>query len=139
MITTAALTATRCPIRTEIDVLAARQMGRKVADQRGFSRSDQALIATAIAQLTRNIVTYAGHGLVEICEVLHGRRHGLRVIATDHGRGMTDLTLALTDGFSTGNSLGLGLSGTRRMVDDFEIASQPGQGVTVTIIKGKQQ
>lgn len=137
MITTEAMTATRCPIRTEIDVVAARQLGRRMADELGFSRSEQALIATAISELTRNIVNYAGQGMLEICEVLKGRRHGLRVVATDRGPGIVDLTLAMTDGFSTGQSLGLGLPGTRRMVDDFEIASTPGQGVTVTITKWK--
>lgn len=134
---TEALAAIRCPIRSEVDVVAARQLGRRMADEMGFSRSDQALIATAISELTRNIVNYAGQGLIEICEVIKGRRHGLRVIATDRGPGIADLNLALTDGFSTGKSLGLGLPGTRRMVDDFAIASPPGQGVTVTITKWK--
>lgn len=134
---TEAFTTTSCPIRNETDVVAARQLGRKLADELGFSRSEQALIATAISELTRNIVNYAGQGMVEICEVLKGRRHGLRVIASDQGPGIADLTLALTDGYSTGKSLGLGLPGTRRMVDDFEITSPPGQGVTVTIIKWK--
>jgi serine/threonine-protein kinase RsbT len=129
--------ATRCPIRNETDVVAARQMGRRMADQLGFSRSEQALIATAISELARNIVNYAGHGMVEICEVLKGRRHGLRVIASDRGPGIADVDLAMTDGYSTGKSLGLGLPGTRRMVDDFDIATAPGQGVTVSIIKWK--
>jgi serine/threonine-protein kinase RsbT len=130
---------TRCPIRNEADVVAARQLGRRMADNLGFSRSDQALIATAISELTRNIVNYAGQGMVEICELLKGRRHGLRVIATDRGPGIADLALAMTDGYSTGKSLGLGLPGTRRMVDDFEISSAPGQGVTVTIVKWKHR
>jgi serine/threonine-protein kinase RsbT len=131
------LPVTRCPIRNEADVVAARQLGRRMADNLGFSRSDQALIATAISELTRNIVNYAGQGMVEICELLKDRRHGLRVIASDHGPGIADLALAMTDGYSTGRSLGLGLPGTRRMVDDFDITSAPGEGVTVTIVKWK--
>ena len=139
MTTAEAPSATRCPARTAVDVVAARQTGRKMADARRFSRSDQALIATAISELTRNIVNDAGHGMVEICAVPKRRRHGLRVSASDHGPGIADLMPALTDGFATGNSLGRGLPGTRRRVDDFKIASPPGQGVTVTIIKWKRK
>ena len=124
-------------IRTDGDVVAARQIGRKIAEGIGFGRSDQALIATAISELTRNIVVYAGRGEVEIQEVRNGVSDGIRVQARDNGPGIDDLDAALTDGFSTGKSLGLGLPGTRRIVDDFDIQSRPGEGVIVTITKWK--
>ena len=106
-----------------------------MAARLGFGRPDQALIATAISELARNIVSYAVRGEIEITEITQGRRVGIQVIARDQGPGIADLSAAMTDGFSTGNSLGLGLPGTKRIVDDFDIQSAPGKGVTVRIIK----
>lgn len=124
-----------CRIASDADVVSARQLGRKIAGEMGFSRSDQALIATSISELARNIVNYAKLGWIEITQLDSGRRQGLKVVATDKGPGIADLAVAMSDGFSTGNSLGLGLPGTRRMVDDFHIASEPGKGVEVIVVK----
>lgn len=124
-----------CKVASDADVVVARQLGRQIAGELGFQRPDQALIATAISELARNIVNYARSGWVEIGEFAHGRRRGLKVIATDSGPGIADLDAAMTDGFSTGKSLGLGLPGTRRLMDEFLIASEPGKGVKVTIVK----
>lgn len=124
-------------VRSDGDVVAARQIGRKIAEEIGFSRADQALIATAISELTRNIVVYAGHGEVEIRQVENSGLNGISVEARDNGPGIADIDAAMTDGFSTGSSLGLGLPGTRRIVDDFELQSILGQGVTVTVAKWK--
>ncbi|MEO8242647.1 MAG: anti-sigma regulatory factor [bacterium] len=128
---------TSCRILADGDVVVARQMARKRAGELGFSRVDQALIATAISELARNIVHYAKSGHIEITEVNRGRRFGLQVVASDQGPGIADIDLAMTDGYSTGNSLGLGLPGTRRLVDEFDIESIPGRGLTVTFIKWK--
>ena len=124
-----------CRVASDEDVLRARQLGRKCADEMGFSRQDQALIATAISELTRNIVKYATSGRIEIQEVIRGPKRGLLVEVSDNGPGIADIDLAMTDGYSTGRSLGIGLPGTKRMVDEFDIASTPGHGVDVTFIK----
>ena len=127
-----------CLIASDADIVVARQSGRRMAETLGFSRSDQALIATAISELARNIVNYATIGTLEIKRVDRGRRIGLQVVAADEGSGIADLDLAMTEGFSTGKSLGLGLPGTRRIADHFNIESDPGNGLKVTIIKWKQ-
>ena len=122
-------------VKSDGDVVTARQKGRQMALDLGFSRPDQALIATAISELARNIVNYAGCGEIEIGIVRRSGKTGLRVIALDDGPGIEDVETAMIDGFSTGNSLGLGLPGTRRIVDDFEINSRPGHGVKVVTVK----
>lgn len=122
-------------IKGDRDVVAARQLGREVAGQMGFSRSDQALIATAISELARNIVVYAGTGEVTVDSVEGPRGSGLRIVARDNGPGIANIDAAMTDGFSTGDSLGLGLPGTRRIVDDFDLVTAPGKGVRVTAVK----
>lgn len=122
-------------VKSDGDVVTARQLGRKMAGEMGFSRPEQALIATAISELTRNIVNYAGFGEIELGSVQMNGRRGLRFVVLDNGPGIEDLESAMIDGFSTGNSLGLGLPGTRRIVDDFDIQSKPGEGVRVTAVK----
>jgi len=139
MTLTAINAAALCAVASDADVVAARQRGRKLAEQLGFGRAEQALIATAISELARNIVNYAGSGTVEIGEVMRGRKQGLKVVASDFGPGIKDVEMAMRDGFSTGNSLGLGLPGTRRLVDEFEISSTPGTGVTVKFVKWKDR
>ncbi|WP_127110663.1 anti-sigma regulatory factor [Pararhodobacter zhoushanensis] len=124
-----------CQITSDADVVSARQRGRTVAADMGFSRPDQALIATSISELARNIVNYAKTGTIELSLVDRGRKRGLQVVANDNGPGIENLEAAMTDGFSTTRSLGLGLPGTRRMVDDFHIVSEPGKGVRVTVVK----
>ncbi|MEW2915396.1 anti-sigma regulatory factor [Leisingera sp. JC11] len=123
------------PVSCDSDVVAARQLVRKLAVELEFSRPDQALIATAVSELARNIVKYADEGEIELCAAASGSKTGIKVTARDRGPGLDDVELALQDGYSTGNSLGLGLPGTRRIVDQFEIRSEPGRGLTVTVVK----
>jgi serine/threonine-protein kinase RsbT len=124
---------TRVVIRHDGDVVAARQEGRALAARLGFASSDQVLIATAISEVTRNIIEYAGTGEVMLDVVGDGAKR--RIIARDEGPGIPDVALAVQDGYSTGKSLGLGLPGSRRLMDDFEIDSTVGQGTTVTMTK----
>jgi serine/threonine-protein kinase RsbT len=123
------------PILRELDIVTARQKGRELATAMGFSRTEQTLLATAISEVARNIVSYAGQGLVTLSEIEERGRHGILIVASDQGPGIRDLELAMRDGYSTGNSLGLGLPGARRLVDDFDLASSPGVGTTVTLKK----
>jgi serine/threonine-protein kinase RsbT len=125
-------------IRRESDIVEARQRARALAKDMGFDHTDQALIATAISELARNIVNYAGEGEIEFRPLAQNSRHGLEVIASDNGPGIVDIESAMQDGYSTGNSLGLGLPGTRRIVDVFEIESAPGEGVRVHFVKWKR-
>ena len=98
--------------------------------------TDQTLLATAISEIARNITTYAKRGevFIELVRDSNGRR-GVKVIARDQGPGIADLERALTDGYTTGGGLGLGLPGARRLVDEFDIQTAPGQGTTVTLVK----
>jgi serine/threonine-protein kinase RsbT len=117
------------------DVVTARQLGREMAKESGFYGSDLTLIATAISEVARNIVTYAQRGEVVFSLLQEGPRRGLMVIARDEGPGIPDIELAMRDGFSTGKSLGLGLPGAKRLMDEFEIDSQLGKGTTITMRK----
>jgi serine/threonine-protein kinase RsbT len=123
------------PIRVDVDIVAARQQGRRLATDLGFSSSQQALIATAISELARNIVEYAGGGEIVLRRVQDGHRRGMTVVARDEGPGIPDVQLAMQDGYSTGGSLGLGLPGTRRLMDEFDLHTQPGAGTRVTATK----
>ncbi|MHB1709979.1 MAG: anti-sigma regulatory factor [Acidimicrobiales bacterium] len=124
----------RIPIADDSDIVAVRQYGRDLAARIGFSLTDRTLIATAISEVARNITTYAGHGEIH-CEPICGGRRGMLVIAIDEGPGIADLDRALEDGYSTGQGMGLGLPGARRLMDEFEIRSEPGRGTTVTMRK----
>lgn len=122
-------------IRADVDIITARQRGRDLGVELGFAKTDLALIATAISELARNILTYAGEGEVQVTvEEADGRR-GLLIIARDEGPGIADIALALQDGFSTSRSLGIGLPGVRRLMDEFEVVSEPGAGTTVKATK----
>jgi serine/threonine-protein kinase RsbT len=121
-------------IENETDVVAARQKGRQLAAACGFSSTEQTLIALAISELARNIVTYAHRGEIVLKTAL-GERRGIEIVARDRGPGIPDVELALRDGYSTSKSLGLGLPGARRVMDEFEIDSKPGTGTTVTVRK----
>ena len=123
------------PIEREADIVAARQKGRELAAALGFSSTDQTLLATAISEVARNIVSYAGKGRVILTSVEDGPRRGLTVVAADEGPGIVDVELALRDGYSTGKSLGLGLPGAKRLVDSLAIESTVGVGTTVTLTK----
>jgi serine/threonine-protein kinase RsbT len=124
----------RVAITSDQDIVLARQKGRTMALELGFSSGDATLIATAISELARNIVTYAGNGEITLKGV-HGNRVGIVVTASDNGPGIPDIRQALRDGFSTSGSLGLGLPGVRRLMDEFEISSKPSQGTTVGVKK----
>ena len=121
----------RIAISSEVDIVTARQRGRALAAELGFAGSDQALIATAISELARNILKYAGRGDVDIAVEHKNGRAGIVIVATDNGPGIPDLKKALQGGFSTGNGLGLGLSGTKRIMDEFHLASEVGTGTRV--------
>lgn len=128
----------RVAINSDQDIVLARQKGRARAIELGFSAGDATLIATAISELARNIVAYASKGRITLKVVNGLNRQGISVIASDNGPGIPDIRQALRDGFSTSGSLGLGLPGVRRLMDEFEITSRPGQGTTVVVKKWKQ-
>lgn len=128
----------RVPINSDQDIVSARQKGRTMANELGFSSGDATLIATAISELARNIVSYARTGLITLKVVNGSNRQGMAVIASDEGPGITDIRQALRDGYSTSGSLGLGLPGVRRLMDEFEIISQPGRGTVVAVKKWRQ-
>jgi serine/threonine-protein kinase RsbT len=125
----------RVRILTDDDIVTARQEGRRLSTELGFSSTDLTLIATAISEVARNIRLYAGEGEVALNLVHEGGRRGIVVVALDEGPGIADLDRAMEDGFSSGGSFGLGLPGARRLMDEFDIRSVPGAGVTVTMKK----
>jgi serine/threonine-protein kinase RsbT len=125
----------RVPIAHDRDLVAARAEGRALAGRLGFSRTDATLIATAISEVGRNILVHAGHGEIELRPALEGNRTGLVVVARDQGPGIRDVAAALRDGYGTKNGLGLGLPGSRRIMDDFRIDTQVGRGTTVAMCK----
>lgn len=129
-------TARRIPILTELDVILARQEGRSLAQRLGFSPVDQARITTAISELARNIVVYAGKGEVTLAEVPGpaGKR-GLEARFDDEGPGIEDMELAMSQGYTSGKGLGAGLPGTQRLMDEFELTSAPGEGTHIVIRK----
>jgi serine/threonine-protein kinase RsbT len=125
----------RVRIATDDDIVTARQEGRRLSAGLGFSSTDLTLIATAISEVARNIRVFAGEGQVQIKRLNEGGRDGILVVARDKGPGIVDLERAMQDGYSTRGSFGLGLPGARRLMDDFQIRSKPGRGVTVTMKK----
>jgi serine/threonine-protein kinase RsbT len=125
------------PIARESDIVAARQKGRALAAELGFSSCDQTLIATAISEIARNIITYATKGEVSLSTIKNGQE-GLSITAVDEGPGIANLDQAMRNGYSSSGSLGLGLPGAKRMMDDFEIVSEPGKGTTIRMKKWKR-
>lgn len=125
-------------IHGDTDIVAARQKGRMLAATLGFSSSELTLIATAISELARNIVQYAKQGEIILRLVERGGQRGIMVRAKDQGPGIPDIRRVLQGGFSTSRSLGLGLAGVRRLMDEFEIESRIGFGTTVTARKWKR-
>jgi serine/threonine-protein kinase RsbT len=119
----------------EMDIVSARQKARELATAVGFTSTDQTLIALAISEIARNIISYARCGKVTLRRVEDGGRRGMLIVARDDGPGIADIELAMRDGYSTGRSLGVGLPGAKRVMDDFELVSSPGQGTTVTMKK----
>jgi len=126
----------RIAIDDEQGIVTARKTGRDMARDMGFRAVDAAQLATAISELARNILLYASRGEISI-EVLDptGSRQGIQVTAADQGPGIANIDLVMQDGYSTSDGLGLGLPGTRRIVDEFEISSTSGQGTLVRITK----
>jgi serine/threonine-protein kinase RsbT len=125
----------RIAIASDVDIVAARQSGRELAAILSFSSSDLTVIAAAISEVARNIYAYAGTGEVLVSIEERNGRRGIRIEARDDGPGVVDIALALEDGYSTSGSLGLGLPGVRRLMDEFEIHSEPGKGTVVTLWK----
>jgi serine/threonine-protein kinase RsbT len=123
------------PIDHDVDIVAARRRARELATEIGFSGSDLTIIATAISEVARNIVVYANRGEIVLTAVQRGNRRGVLVVARDEGPGIPDIPRAMQDGFSTGKSLGLGLPGAKRLMDEFEISSEVGKGTTITMRK----
>jgi serine/threonine-protein kinase RsbT len=124
------------PIKSEPDVVAVRRRVREVSAQLGLSLVDQTKIITAASELARNTIIYGGGGAMQV-ETLNGPRVGLRLTFEDHGPGIPDIELALRDGFTTGSGLGLGLGGSKRLVNEFDIVSRPGEGTRITITRWK--
>ena len=125
----------RIPIVRDADLVPARAEGRALAERLGFSRTDATLLATAISEVARNIVVHVGSGEVLIHARKEPHRYGLVVVARDAGPGIRDVGAALTDGFASRGGMGLGLPGARRLMDEFEVASDADHGTTVTMIK----
>jgi serine/threonine-protein kinase RsbT len=132
----------RVPIQGESDIVAARQRARELARELGFSLVDQSRIATAMSELARNVVRYAtdGRGEASIRSVDRPEVEsvGIEIVVSDEGPGIQDIDLALKEGFTSSHGLGLGLSGTKRLMDEFEIESGPGRGTVVTVRKWRR-
>ena len=125
------------PLRSEQDIVIARQTVRRLTQELGFGLVDQTKLVTATSELARNALVY-GLGGTMSCELLaEGVRKGLRLQFVDQGPGIADLAQAMTDGWTSGHGMGLGLSGAKRLVNEFAIESVPGQGTTVTIARWK--
>jgi serine/threonine-protein kinase RsbT len=122
------------PIRASEDIVLVRTAVRKAALSIKLGLVDQTKLVTASSEIARNTLDYGGGGQVSI-EILSTPKTGVRLVFEDHGPGIPDIQLALTDGWTSGSGMGLGLSGTRRLMDEFEIASKPGEGTTVKITK----
>ena len=124
-------------LQTGEDVVRLRKAVRERAIAAGFSLVEQTKIVTAASELGRNTIQYGGGGRVTVSAVVNGSRQGLRLEFVDQGPGIKDIQQALTDGFTTGGGLGLGLSGAKRLSDEFEIESEPGRGTRVAIVRWK--
>lgn len=123
------------PVRSSEDVVSVRTSVRKLATELRFGIVDQTKIVTAASEIARNTIDYGRGGDVSMEALSNGIKKGLRLVFIDQGPGIRDIEQALRDGYTSGNGMGLGLGGTRRLVDEFEIASKPDEGTTVKIIK----
>lgn len=128
----------RVRIRTDPDIVRARKSARELASRLDFSRTDLTMIATAVSEIARNIVRFAGDGEVYL-ELLRTPRSGVRIVARDTGPGIEDVERALSDGYSTYHGLGLGLPGARRLMDEFSLVTELGRGTTITMTKWRQE
>jgi serine/threonine-protein kinase RsbT len=125
------------PIRSPEDIVIVRQLVRKKSVGLGFGLVDQTKFVTAASELARNALDYGGGGLVKMDVLEKDRRSGIRLIFEDQGPGIPDINLALTDGYTSSNGMGLGLSGAKRLCHEFEIWSKPGEGTRVSILRWK--
>ena len=125
------------PVRSAQDIVLVRQAVRAWAVAQGLGLVDQTKIVTAASELARNTVDYGRGGTVLLEAVEQGARRGLRLTFEDEGPGIADISLALTDGYTTGNGMGLGLSGSRRLVNEFDLWSEPGRGTRITVTRWK--
>jgi serine/threonine-protein kinase RsbT len=128
----------RFPLRTDEDVVRARQVVRQAAVDLGFSLVDQTKIVTAASELARNTIIHGGGGGVQVERLRDGRRCGVRLTFEDQGPGIADIQQALRDGFTTGSGLGLGLGGARRLMSDLSISSRPAEGTTIIAVRWRQ-
>jgi serine/threonine-protein kinase RsbT len=125
-------------VESEDDIILVRRRARELAEARRFDTFATAAITTATSELARNIVVHAGRGVATLEEVSDGTRSGIRLTFADVGPGINDVQRVLQGGFSTARSMGLGLSGSRRLVDAFDLESSPGKGTTITVVKWKR-
>src|SRR5262245_39743793 len=130
-----ATAATTLPIRTSEDIVIVRQQVRTLSAKMGFSLVDQTKLVTAVSELARNTLNYGGGGSATLETVGNGGRLGLKVTFEDQGPGIPDIALAMKDGFTTGGGLGLGLSGAKRLSNEFEISSRVGEGTRISIVR----
>ena len=133
----AVLRSDQLPLRIEQDVVLARQAVRKLTQELKFSLVDQTKMVTAASELARNTVIYGGGGAMKWELLLDGARNGLRLSFEDEGPGIPDMSLAMKDGWTSGSGLGMGLSGAKRLVNEFDIVSEVGKGTRVTITRWK--
>lgn len=124
-------------IASDVDIVRAREQGRALAERIGFSPVERTVIATAISEIARNIVEHAQKGSVVLGLCQHGSKQGIQITARDEGPGIPDVSRAMQDEYSTGKGLGLGLPGSKRLMDDFEVQSTIGRGTVVTMRKWK--
>jgi serine/threonine-protein kinase RsbT len=129
---------TTVPIKHDSDVLVAYHKGRAMAAQLGLSSDDQMVVVIAILEVARNIVRYAGMGEIVLSTVRQDGKGGIAIVARDDGPGIPNIERAMQDGYSTGGGLGLGLSGARRLMDEFKIVSEMGRGTTIEMKKWKR-
>ncbi len=129
------LTLDTLPLRTSEDIVQMRRSTRSWMVEHGFSLVDQTKMVTAASELARNAIDYGGGGSARLELLTDQGRVGIRAVIQDHGPGIANLAQAMTDGYTSGQGLGLGLPGSKRLVDDFEIWSEPGQGTRVSIVK----
>ena len=128
----------RVKIEAQADVVAARQQTRALAGEAGFSTCDSTLITTAVSEMTRNILEFAGRGEVIISLLKKGPKSGVQIVVRDEGPGIADIAQVMQDGYSSRKGMGIGLPGTKRLMDEFEIKSRVGSGTTVTMKKWNQ-
>lgn len=125
-------------IGDDMDIIKARRAAREAAESLGMDRYEVTQVETSISELATNLVRHAQGGTIEVDRIDEGGRRGVRIISRDEGPGMADVGLAMGEGYSTGGTMGSGLPGVRRMMDDFEISSAPGRGTLITATKWRK-